>query len=206
MLVAVNFLRIAVLEPGLGLTARWQPQFDYPGRCGFNAAISRMALISRVLPQENRTPRIRAAAGLTLIEIIMALAILGIVAASDPGLRGYVTEAKLGTAIKDIRQMELILNDACTWRIAPPATLAAAGINMTDPGESLSHLWLRGNPDGSVNGNRRRDKSMNPVNSDYDLYSMGPRWRDGKAVHRGPRRSDDVVRANDVTSSAWQDH
>ena len=70
---------------------------------------------------------------MTLIEIIMALAILGIVAAlAIPVYEGYVTEAKLGTAIKDIRQMELILNDAYLEN-APPATLAAAGINMTDP-------------------------------------------------------------------------
>ena len=141
--------------------------------------------------------RIRAAAGLTLIEIIMALAILGIVAAlAIPVYRGYVAEAMVSTAIEDIRQMELVLNDAYLEN-APPATLAAAGINMTDPwGNPYQYLWLRGNPDGSVNGNRRRDKSMNPVNSDYDLYSMGADGQTAKQFTAAKAR-DDVVRAND---------
>ncbi len=141
--------------------------------------------------------RIRAAAGLTLIEIIMALAILGIVAAlAIPVYRGYVAEAMVSTAIEDIRQMELVLNDAYLEN-APPATLAAAGINMTDPwGNPYQYLWLRGNPAGSVNGNRRRDKSMNPVNSDYDLYSMGADGQTAKQFTAAKAR-DDVVRAND---------
>ena len=141
--------------------------------------------------------RIRAAAGLTLIEIIMALAILGIVAAlAIPVYRGYVAEAMVSTAIEDILQMELVLNDAYLEN-APPATLAAAGINMTDPwGNPYQYLWLRGNPAGSVNGNRRRDKSMNPVNSDYDLYSMVADGQTAKQFTAAKAR-DDVVRAND---------
>ena len=43
---------------------------------------------------------------------------------------------------------------------------------------------------------RRRDKNANPVNSDYDLYSMG---RDGKSTAQfmAKHARDDIVRAND---------
>jgi general secretion pathway protein G len=146
-------------------------------------------------------PRARAAPrqrGLTLIEIIVVVAILSIVAAAAiPVYEGYVNEARIARSIQDMRQMSLILDDLYREGV-PPATLVTVGLdNMTDPwGNPYRYLWLRGNPAPGLNGQRRRDKSMNPVNSDYDLYSIG---MDGATVSQfagGPAR-DDVVRAND---------
>lgn len=135
--------------------------------------------------------------GFTLIEIMIAVAILAIIAAiAMPYYQGYVTESRIATAIKDIRQIELILNDRFLDN-DPPASLAAVGINMSDPwGNPYQYLWLRNNPAPGINGKRRRDKSANPVNSDYDLYSMGP---DGvtTAQFTGKQARDDIVRAND---------
>ncbi|MCB1791258.1 MAG: prepilin-type N-terminal cleavage/methylation domain-containing protein [Gammaproteobacteria bacterium] len=140
---------------------------------------------------------LRAQTGFTLIEIMLAVAILSILGAiALPFYDQYINEARISTAIKDIRQMELTLND----RYAdddPPATLAAAGLSMIDPwGNPYQYLWLRNNPAPGLNGARRRDKSMNPVNTDYDLYSMGP---DGatQAQFTANAALDDVVRAND---------
>ena len=126
--------------------------------------------------------------------VVAILTILGTLAL--PAYENYVNEARIATAIKDIRQIELILDDLY-FDDDPPATLAAIGITEMDPwGNPYQYLWLRGNPAPGVNGARRRDKSMNPVNSDYDLYSLGadgltaPQFVDGDA-------HDDVVRAND---------
>lgn len=134
--------------------------------------------------------------GLTLIEIMVTVAILSVIGAlAVPIYENYVTEARIQTAIQDIRQMELILNDLYLDD-DPPATLAAAGLSLVDPwGNPYQYLWLRGNP-ASVSGSRRRDKSMNPVNSDYDLYSMGA---DGQtsAQFVASKARDDVVRADD---------
>ena len=50
--------------------------------------------------------------GFTLIELMLAVAILSILAAiAIPIYRGFVGEARYGTAIEDIRQMQLILDD-----------------------------------------------------------------------------------------------
>ena len=128
---------------------------------------------------------------------MLAIAILGILSAiAAPFYQGHVAEARIGTAIKEIRQIELILNDLYLDD-NPPASLSAAGIDMTDPwGNPYQYLWLRNNPAPGLNGERRRDKSMNPVNTDYDLYSLGA---DGQTAAQfvSERALDDVVRAND---------
>lgn len=47
---------------------------------------------------------------------------------------------------------------------------------------------------GNVQGQVRKDRNLNPINSDFDLYSMGP---DGATVSAltAPRSHDDLVRA-----------
>jgi general secretion pathway protein G len=139
----------------------------------------------------------RKQAGLTLIEIMIAVAILSVVAAlAIPAYEGYVNEARIATAIKDIRQIELLLNDRYLDN-DPPASLADLGVAINDPwGNPYRYLWLRGNPAPGLNGERRRDKSMNPVNTDYDLYSLGADGQTAAQFIAG-QALDDVVRAND---------
>ena len=126
--------------------------------------------------------------------VVAVLTILGTLAL--PAYENYVKEARIATAIKQIQQISLILDDLY-FDGNPPPTLAAAGVSLTDPwGQPYQYLWLRGNPAPGLNGLRRRDKSLNPVNTDYDLYSIGA---DGLTVPQfnGPKAHDDVVRAND---------
>jgi general secretion pathway protein G len=132
-----------------------------------------------------------------MIEIIITVAILAITASlAIPAYRGYVNEAYIGTAIQDIRQMELILNDLYLDG-DPPASLAAVGLDLVDPwGNPYRYLQLRGNSTPGINGQRRRDKNNNPVNTDYDLYSLGADGLTAAQFMAGNAR-DDVVRAND---------
>jgi len=154
----------------------------------------RLSHYPRLSRLKSRHPRPR---GFTLIEIVFTVAILVVLGAMAlPIYQGYVLEARIATAIRDIRQMELILDDRFLDN-DPPATLADAGINLVDPwGNAYRYLWLDGNPDSGISGERRRDKSLNPVNTDYDLYSMGA---DGQtsAAFTAQRAKDDIVRAND---------
>jgi general secretion pathway protein G len=79
-----------------------------------------------------------------------------------------------------------------------PDNLSDTGMDqITDPwGRPYQYLRIDGNTSPGVNGMRRRDKNANPVNSDFDLYSMG---RDGQtqAQFTGKKARDDIVRAND---------
>lgn len=55
---------------------------------------------------------VRRQYGFNLIEIMIAVAILAIISAiAIPLYEGYIVEARFGTAQKDVRQMQLILDD-----------------------------------------------------------------------------------------------
>ena len=49
--------------------------------------------------------------------------------------------------------------------------------------------------DGAKVGQKRKDKSLHPLNSDYDLYSMGPDGQSQTAITAKASR-DDTIRAN----------
>ena len=67
--------------------------------------------------------------GFTLIELMMAVAIMALLTAvAVPLYRGYIGEARIGTAITDIRQIEVVLND-----LAMDNNLAALDDNEADP-------------------------------------------------------------------------
>jgi general secretion pathway protein G len=75
-----------------------------------------------------------------------------------------------------------------------PGSLAGVGLgNLLDPwGNPYVYLNLEGAPPGAA----RKDRFLVPINSDYDLYSMGP---DGKttAPLTAKAARDDIIRAND---------
>ena len=65
---------------------------------------------------------------------------------------------------------------------------------MTDP---WGHAYqYTSHTDGSTRGSWRKDKNIVPINSDFDLYSMG---KDGTSVPplTAQASRDDIVRAND---------
>ena len=68
---------------------------------------------------------------------------------------------------------------------------------LTDPwGRPYQYLRIDGGTSPDLNAKQRKDKNGNPVNSDYDLYSMGP---DGgtAAQFTAAIACDDIVRAGD---------
>jgi general secretion pathway protein G len=137
--------------------------------------------------------------GFTLIEILIGLAIIGILAAiAVPNFTRYRYKAKIAVAITEIKMIEKAISNHVIDTGELPDSLIDIDMDpMTDPwGQPYEYLRLDGGKTPGIAGKRRRDKNANPVNSDYDLYSKG---RDGKTAAQFTAKNarDDIVRAND---------
>lgn len=137
------------------------------------------------------------AAGFTLVELMIAITILATLAAiALPAYQRYIERARQGQAIRDIGELEMAIERFRTFNATLPASLAqlGAGLPTVDPwGNAYRYLAIDVVPPPNT-GAVRRDRNLNPLNSDYDLYSSGP---DGRTQMQltGARARDDIVRA-----------
>jgi len=133
--------------------------------------------------------------GFTIIELSIIVAVLGLLmVVAIPQYQDYQKRVDITQAVNDINAISMVISDFLLTDNQLPADLAAIGMNgMSDP-------W--GNPYQYVNhqtappGKRRKDKNLVPINSDFDLCSMG---EDGasKPPLTVPVSKDDIIRAND---------
>ena len=135
-------------------------------------------------------------AGFTLIEILVVLVIAGIlIAIAVPSFERYLERSRLVETTYDLGTMQKTIKGYEFSKGALPDALADVGYGAKlDPwGRPYEYLNLR-NMKG--NGKARKDKSLAPLNSDFDLYSIG---RDGltEAALSNKASRDDVVRARD---------
>jgi general secretion pathway protein G len=139
--------------------------------------------------------------GFTLLEVVIAIAIVGVLAAfAISTYRNYLVKNKEDIAISDIFAIEsklkmIFMED----RSALPDTLnnlnALRDLNLIDPwGNPYQYLKLWNTP-GNLS-QARKDHSLHPINSDFDLYSMGPDGQSQKPLQNAQSR-DDIIRAND---------
>ena len=145
-----------------------------------------------------------ASQGFTLLEIMIVVAIIGVLAAiTTPALLKYRTKAKNILAIAEIKllEQEIKLYQVKHEKLPESITEVKLGI-INDPwGNPYQYLKLaydedEEKPKGKDKGKPRKDHFMTPVNTDFDLYSMG---RDGKsaAPFTATASFDDIVRVSD---------
>jgi general secretion pathway protein G len=134
----------------------------------------------------------------TLIEIMVVIAIIGTLSAiAIPPYLSYIKRLDNTDALSDIRVIEEAINDYLDENGELPDSLDDVGLgDMEDPwGNPYVYLRIDG---GKVKGKGklRKDHSMVPVNTDYDLYSKG---KDGKSQtpFTAKASQDDIVRAQD---------
>ena len=137
--------------------------------------------------------------GFTLIELLIVLAIIATLAAiAIPGYISSRNKAKIAMAISEIKLIEKAILDFCAENDDLPNSLSdiVRLKQFSDPWDRpYQYLRIDGGTTPGLNGIRRRDKNANPVNSDFDLYSLG---QDGvtTAQFTGKEARDDIVRAN----------
>ena len=132
--------------------------------------------------------------GFTLVELMIVFGIIGTLAGiAIPNYIGYREKAMQAKAIAEIKTIEKELFIYEVERDTFPNTLAQIGLDtLRDPwGNPYRYLPVAGTPAGQL----RKDHFMVPVNTDFDLYSMG---KDGnsQAPFTANASRDDIVRAN----------
>jgi len=122
-------------------------------------------------------------AGLAAALIVGSLAI--------PAFNGYVERSRVSRAVSDIGTISLKLHRWQRDGHTLPAGLAEAGLTGVDPW-GRPYVYLRA-ADAS-RAQLRKDGELVPLNTDFDLYSLGP---DGVSALALPAASsrDDIVRA-----------
>ncbi|MCK7593029.1 type II secretion system protein GspG [Pseudomarimonas salicorniae] len=133
----------------------------------------------------------------TLIELLLALGAAAAVALiAVPMYRDAVDKARTSRAVADIAEISMALERRRTVLGRWPPTLDDLPGNppLIDPwGRPYRYLAIAVKPPPPT-GKVRRDKNLNPLNRDFDLYSTGP---DGETQTQLTARKarDDIVRA-----------
>jgi general secretion pathway protein G len=142
------------------------------------------------------TTRCRQAA-FTLIELLIAVAIIGALGTiAINSYQGHKERARVAKAVMEIGSIALALNRYQVDNRTYPPNLGVLRLStLTDPwGRPYQYLPIDVVPPPTT-GQIRRDKNLNPLNTDFDLYSMGPDGQTAKQLTASKAR-DDIVRAN----------
>jgi general secretion pathway protein G len=135
-------------------------------------------------------------AGFSLTEILIVIAVVGVIAAiAIPGYINSLEQARIARAVADIRVIEADIRAYRSLNDAWPTRLSDVRRGPTrDPwGNDYVYTDLSGL---KGKGKARKDRFLNPLNSDFDLYSLG---RDGRSSTplTAKASQDDIVRASD---------
>ncbi len=134
----------------------------------------------------------------TLIELLLVVSILLTLAAiAIPSLLSSLESARIARAASDLRTLETEIGGYEAFHGYLPNTLDDIGRgSLLDPwGNPYRYLNFATAGPG-VRGMMRKDQFLVPINSTYDLYTMG---RDGqsKPPLTAQVSHDDVIRASD---------
>ena len=140
--------------------------------------------------------RQRRSSGFTLMEIMIGISIVCLLLMiAVPAYSDYKERTKVYQATTDIAALgTLIRNYYQDARVFPDSLAQVGAAGRVDPwGRPYVYVNLG---DAKNAGKARKNKNLVPINSDFDLYSVG---KDGASMPPllAAKSRDDVIRAND---------
>lgn len=136
----------------------------------------------------------RVQCGFTLIELFGVVALVGVLTAiALPSYMSYRDRVKLRQATVELVSMSATIKGYHTDNRAYPANLAE--VRLTDRRDPWGRAYIYYNVDANGRGGARKDRALNPLNTDFDIYSLGP---DGQTKPQVSQKDsvDDIIRAN----------
>ena len=137
--------------------------------------------------------------GLTLVELLVTVTIVALLAAISINVYANALEkSKVTRAIVEIRGIEKAIADHQVNDQLPDSLDDIDWGNRLDPWDNpYRYLKFKKNKQGKViPGQARKDRFLVPLNSEYDLYNMGPDG-DSKGPLAAKASRDDILRASD---------
>ena len=147
--------------------------------------------------------------GFTLVELLIVLAIITTLATIGmPMVIGTYREVKITSASEEIRtlQKNIMMYQARTGELPDSLDDLGKGKVLDPWGRPYQYLRIAASTTGKGKGKgkggtggvgkMRRDRFLVPLNSDYDLYSMGADGQSSPPLTAKASR-DDIIRAND---------
>ena len=132
--------------------------------------------------------------GFSLLELMLTVLLLGVlVAVALPSYASYRNRVRMSQAVADITVMASLIALYERDNRAYPDALAESGQAGKVAPWGRSYVYY--NVDKNGRGRARKDRALNPINADFDLYSVGPNGLSHSQVsHRDSL--DDLIRAN----------
>jgi general secretion pathway protein G len=151
--------------------------------------------VANVNAAQLRIPR-RISQGFTVSELVIALAIIGLLALlASASYDRYTEKTRVYHAAVDIGSLQMAIKQyEINYGVLPDDLSAIGQATKLDPwGRPYVYVNLQSK---NGNGSARKDHKLNPLNSDYDLYSLG---KDGLSKPQITQKEslDDVIRAHD---------
>jgi general secretion pathway protein G len=131
--------------------------------------------------------------GLTLVELLVVMGIVAVLAAiAVPAYARYQDRIRSQQAVTEIGELALRITLHARDTRDLPASLAEVGADgKLDP---WGRPYVYYNVEANGRGHARKDHALNPINTDFDLYSIGP---DGASKPQISQKQsvDDLIRA-----------
>mgnify|MGYP003812187125 CR=1 FL=1 len=150
----------------------------------------------RILEELKNAKKQKKYYGFTLVELLLTIIIIGILSIIMVSLYSTsIDSSKIAQAKADILSIESAIQRFHTVYFRYPQSLneLTERIPLSDPwGNPYQYLNIATT---KGNGKLRKDHNLVPLNTDYDLYSMG---KDGKSASplTAKASKDDIIRAN----------
>jgi len=141
--------------------------------------------------------RVNRTKGFGLIELMITLVIAALlVSIAVPAYDGFVDRAKVARAVGDVGTISIEIGKfQLRNNNALPETLDELGVDVPLDPWGTPYTYLNIVTAGPGNGAFRKDKNLNPLNTDFDLYSSGED-KESKGPLSAETSRDDIVRAN----------